>query len=75
MYFFVAHVDPGRIHVEIRNVAGEAVATLAHAHGGGPVRIPWRIESAAPAVYLYRITLETADGTIRSGWQKTVVVK
>ncbi len=76
VYFYYPLEEPGRVRIEVYNVAGESVITLQEEKTtAGNGRTPWDIGRVAPGIYLYRLQITTAAGTQISGWQKLVIVK
>jgi len=76
VYFYYPLRQPGRVYIEIYNVAGEKVATLQDEKASaGNGRTAWDIGRVAPGIYLYRVQIESAGQAQITGWQKLVIVK
>jgi len=66
---------PGKVQIEIFNIAGEKVEVLGAQLSAGPGRIAWNVQPVAPGVYLYRLTFKNSVAETASGWKKLVIVK
>jgi len=76
VYFYYPLREPGRVRIEIYNVAGEKAAVLEEEKAAaGYGRTAWEIGKVAPGVYLYRIRVDGASGSSLTGWKKLIIAK
>jgi hypothetical protein len=64
------------VRIEIYNVVGEKVITLADESASAGYRSKaWDIRGTAPGVYLYRLRMQGAGTETLTAWKKLVIVK
>jgi len=77
VWFYFNAPKPGRVEIELYNVAGEKITNLGEDLAqSGNGRLRWTLGSVAPGVYLYRVRfLDHGGQGDWSGIQKMAVVK
>jgi hypothetical protein len=76
MWFYFQTEGSAQVEIKIYNVVGELSDTVRlTATGTGYQRLPWELESVAPGIYFYRMSIDDAGGIRKFDTKKFVVIK
>lgn len=76
MYFRYPVQAPATVRIDVVNLIGEKIITLAEDKSlAGEALTAWDISHVAPGVYLYRVQITDPQGQRTLPWKKLIVIK